>query len=81
MPKYRIITTMILEADNEKQAAMKTFALHDTMTPEDYVVYSEDQIIGTDIFLEQDDKDEARRAYAAGEYFEEVDISQVTPRS
>lgn len=81
MPKYRIITTMILEADDEKQAAMKTFALHDTMTPEDYVVYSEDQIIGTDIFLEQGDKDEARRAYAAGEYFEEVDISQVTPRS
>ncbi|SOC90035.1 hypothetical protein SAMN05216358_0054 [Rhizobium sp. AN5] len=77
MPKYRITTTMILEADDEKQAAMKTFALHDTMTPEDYVVYGEDEIIGTDVFLEQDNKEEARRAYAAGEYFEEVDISQV----
>lgn len=79
MTRYRIITTMILEADDEKQAAMKTFALHDTLTPEDYVVYGEDEIIGTDVFLEQDDKDEARRAYAAGEYFPEVDISEVTP--
>ena len=72
---------MILEADNPKQAALKTFALHDTMTPEDFDVYAKDEIIPENIFLEQDDKDEARRAYAAGEYFEEVDISKVTPRS
>ena len=79
MPRYRVITIMTLEADDPKQAAMKTFALHDTMTPEDYRVYPVDEQIGEDVFLEQDDKDEARRAYGAGEYFEEVNISDITP--
>lgn len=77
MPQYTVTTTMTVEADDEKQAAMKVFALHDTMTPEDYKVQGE--FVSSpevDVFLEQDDKDEARRAYSAGEYFKEVDISK-----
>jgi hypothetical protein len=75
MPQYRVVTEMTVEADDPKQAAMKVFALHDTVTPEDYRVFDAASV-GKDVFLEHDDKDEARRAYAAGEYFEEVDISK-----
>jgi hypothetical protein len=51
------------------------------MTPEDYQVHlaygaNEPSV---DVFLEPDDKDEARRAYAAGEYFPEVNISESKP--
>jgi hypothetical protein len=35
--------------------------------------------MGKDVFLEPDDKDEARRAYAAGEYFKAVSISEIKP--
>lgn len=80
MPKFRVVTEMTVEADDPKQAAMKVFALHDTMTPEDYRVTGEfvssPEVL---VFLESDDKDEARRAYRAGEYFKEVDISEVRP--
>lgn len=69
-------TELTVEADDPKQAAMKVFALHDTMTPEDYRVFDAASI-GKDVFLEPDDKDEARRAYAAGEYFEEVNLGAV----
>ncbi|QNH71751.1 hypothetical protein V1VFAS_028 [Rhizobium phage V1VFA-S] len=78
MPQYRVVTEITVEADDPKQAAMKVFALHDTMTPEDYRVF-DPASIGKDVLLEQDDKDEARRAYAAGEYFAEVNISEVKP--
>lgn len=76
MTKFRVVTELTVEADDPKQAAMKAFALHDTMTPEDYRVFDAAST-GKDVFLDQDDKDEARRAYAAGEYFEEVNISDV----
>lgn len=77
MTQYRVTTTITLEAGSPKEAAMKAFALHDTMTPEDYQAAEEKgegSWLSTDIFLEQDDKDEARRAYRAGEYFKEVKI-------
>ncbi|MGV1754873.1 hypothetical protein [Agrobacterium sp. CG674] len=80
MTKFTVITTMTVEADDHKQAAKKVFALHDTMTPEDYRVTHAELYQpgdGAMVFLEQDDKDEARRAYAAGEYFEEVNISDI----
>jgi hypothetical protein len=81
MPQYRVVTVLTVEADDPKQAAMKVFALHDTMTPEDYQVHLAYGVNepSVDVFLEPDDKDEARRAYAAGEYFPEVNISESKP--
>jgi hypothetical protein len=76
MTQYRVVTEMTVEANDPKEAAMKVFALHDTMTPEDYRVF-DPASTGKDVFLESDDKDEARRAYAAGEYFPEVAISDI----
>lgn len=73
MTQYRVVTEITVEADDPKQAAMKAFALHDTMTPEDYRVF-DPASMGKDVSLEQEDKDEARRAYAAGEYFSEVKL-------
>ncbi|QNG62686.1 hypothetical protein B1VFA_051 [Rhizobium phage B1VFA] len=78
MPQYRVVTELTVEADDPKRAAMKVFALHDTLTPEDYRVF-DPASVGKDVFLDPDDKDEARRAYAAGEYFAEVSISEVKP--
>jgi hypothetical protein len=82
MPKYKVITEMTVEADDPKQAAMKVFALHDTMTPEDYRVFEATAHKAPlpffeDHLLEHDDKIEARRAYKAGEYFPEVNISDI----
>lgn len=84
MTKFRVVTELTVEADDPKQAAMKAFALHDTMTPEDYYVTGldadPDDLINSsniNVLLEPNDKDEARRAYAAGEYFEEVNISEI----
>jgi hypothetical protein len=78
---FTVTTTVTVYAKDHKQAAQKAFALHDTMTPEDYRVgqvgADEDDLIGTstfEVFLEHEDKDEARRAYRAGEYFKEVKI-------
>ena len=81
MTQYRVVTEMTVEADTPEEAAMKVFALHDTMTPEDYLVFERtppgDHPRFKDVSLTPEDKDEARRAYAAGEYFPEVDISEV----
>lgn len=76
MTKYRVTTTVFVEADDPKQAAMKAFVLHDTMTPEEYTV-NEPGISIDDLLLTDEDKDEARRAYAAGEYFREVKLSDL----
>lgn len=70
---FTVTTTVTLYAKDRKEAAMKAFALHDTMTPEEYQV-KDAAAMSDDIALSDEDKDEARRAYAAGEYFQEVRI-------
>ncbi|MBD9511594.1 hypothetical protein IB265_33090 [Ensifer sp. ENS10] len=70
---FTVTTTIRLYAKDRKEAAMKAFALHDTMTPEDYEV-QDAASVRKDVLLEPDDKDEARRAYRAGEFFKEVKI-------
>lgn len=71
--QFTVTTTIVLYAKDPKQAAMKAFALHDSVTPEDYQV-ADAASIRKDVMLEEEDKVEARRAYRAGEYFREVKI-------
>ena len=70
--EFVVMAPVRLYAKDAKQAAMKAFALHDTMTPEDYLVYQGDR--SEDFLMSEEDKEEARRAYAAGEYFKETKI-------
>ncbi|MBB4274664.1 hypothetical protein [Rhizobium mongolense] len=55
---------------------MKAFVLHENMTPEDFEV-KDPASVSTDIFLEQEDKDEARRAHRNNQYFPVTDLSDI----
>lgn len=70
---FTVTTSVTIWAKDRKGAAMKAFALHDTMTPEDYQV-KDASSSSKDVLLEDEDKEEARRAYAAGEYFKTSDL-------
>jgi predicted negative regulator of RcsB-dependent stress response len=74
--QFTVTTTIVLYAKDAKQAAMKAFALHDTVTPEDYQV-ADAASMRKDVFLEDEDKEEARRAYRAGEYFKEINLGEI----
>ncbi|OWZ90383.1 hypothetical protein B9J07_27745 [Sinorhizobium sp. LM21] len=73
---FTVTTTVIVYAKDRKHAAMKAFALHDTLTPESYEVANAASM-WRNVELGEEDVDEARRAYRAGEYFPEVNLSDL----
>lgn len=70
---FTVTTTVTLYAKDREEAAKKAFALHDTMTPEEYQV-ADAANVSKGVVLKDEDKDEARRAYMAGKYFREMRI-------
>lgn len=71
--EFQVISTVTVTAKDAKEAALKAFALHEDMTPEEYLIIDPDAV-AEEITLDQGDKEEARRANAAGEYFKQVRI-------
>lgn len=68
MTQFTVTATWILDADNAKEAAIKTFALAEELTPHEFTVNAGD-LVDEFVELSEDEQKDAIRRHLEGTLF------------